>query len=486
MFSLCYRYCNAVNAILRFDTLGLLNPESIVLQLIVDHNLVIPLKLTHSLAMDELQPSTSTERPDSRSVRDLVKRLSEAVNAVKKPLQKMTELNVTYQTVMRGVSSTQAFLREKMMEMNREQIDEVFDQLESELRMAQHLAFWKARIMYDVNIELRNLIGSQDKSEQKKNEPDVPVKESQTKHQAPVTKENPRRVERETRSQSILKAKSKDAPSSPLLPEQTTSGRRKKVKATETNEGRASQKKRGAGRPRLPRKTRQSNSAAVGTEAKNKEDLEIYCLCRQASFGDMILCDNKLCKEWFHFPCVQIRQKPRGRCVVISIAGEQICTVMLAKDFVGDVRVKTKTGETFIVASQRADGTWRKARKVKDGYIPQEEQPKFESRGQQMNSKTVYPAGWSPSEELKEPTQKLPTAAALKPNAPITPIEHISKRISNLNRKLRDIEILQNKIESKELENPEKTQLEKIARKDAILKEIDRLTIEMDKLRLLL
>jgi len=39
-----------------------------------------------------------------------------------------------------------------------------------------------------------------------------------------------------------------------------------------------------------------------------------YCLCDQVSYGEMICCDNRNCAiEWFHFPCVQLSHKPKGK-----------------------------------------------------------------------------------------------------------------------------------------------------------------------------
>ncbi|XP_043215197.1 inhibitor of growth protein 4-like [Amphibalanus amphitrite] len=39
-----------------------------------------------------------------------------------------------------------------------------------------------------------------------------------------------------------------------------------------------------------------------------------YCLCHQVSYGEMIGCDNLDCPiEWFHFACVGLTTKPKGK-----------------------------------------------------------------------------------------------------------------------------------------------------------------------------
>lgn len=39
-----------------------------------------------------------------------------------------------------------------------------------------------------------------------------------------------------------------------------------------------------------------------------------YCLCNQVSYGEMVGCDYKECPyEWFHFGCVGLNHKPKGK-----------------------------------------------------------------------------------------------------------------------------------------------------------------------------
>lgn len=44
------------------------------------------------------------------------------------------------------------------------------------------------------------------------------------------------------------------------------------------------------------------------------DDREVYCFCRQVSYGEMVACDDPDCElEWFHLGCVGLKNPPLGK-----------------------------------------------------------------------------------------------------------------------------------------------------------------------------
>jgi inhibitor of growth protein 4 len=42
-------------------------------------------------------------------------------------------------------------------------------------------------------------------------------------------------------------------------------------------------------------------------------DEQLYCVCHEISYGQMIACENNECKkEWFHLECVKLKEIPTG------------------------------------------------------------------------------------------------------------------------------------------------------------------------------
>ncbi|XP_026332220.1 inhibitor of growth protein 1-like isoform X2 [Hyposmocoma kahamanoa] len=88
----------------------------------------------------------------------------------------------------------------------------------------------------------------------------------------------------------------------------------------------AESSERGVGKKKKPK----AHQVAQRLETPSEEvdaidpDEPRYCLCDQISFGAMILCDNHLCPiEWFHFSCVSLTTKPKGKWFCPKCRGDR-------------------------------------------------------------------------------------------------------------------------------------------------------------------
>lgn len=70
--------------------------------------------------------------------------------------------------------------------------------------------------------------------------------------------------------------------------------------------------------------TSSSSSAPRGSGGHRESPEPTYCVCRQVSYGDMICCDNDACDiEWFHFQCVSLTSKPKGKWYCPNCRGDR-------------------------------------------------------------------------------------------------------------------------------------------------------------------
>lgn len=127
------------------------------------------------------------------------------------------------------------------------------------------------------------------------------------------------------------------------------------------NSGGGKKKKRKSGRQTNSSANVQAAAAAAAAAASslrdNRDDTPpieeaidpdepTYCLCDQISFGEMILCDNDLCPiEWFHFSCVSLMSKPKGKWFCPNCRGERPNVMKPKAQFLKELALYNKEKE---------------------------------------------------------------------------------------------------------------------------------------------
>ncbi|KAL3267491.1 hypothetical protein HHI36_011614 [Cryptolaemus montrouzieri] len=243
-------------------------------------------------------------------------------------ISRMRELDVCY---LAKVKATHYW--KKQADENPRQKQKCYLRMQQALSAAQEIGDEKMSVVQTINdkIELRyrsldqdfrNLdIGKDEQAPTESRDVPVPTTSGSTPNASVSIMERPnKRARRGGRSDNFSSVENNH--SEPAIQDTP-------VRNQAPSTSNSAQKKTSTGKKKK-RKSRQNTQVQREDNSPKEEEPVIdpdeptYCLCDQISYGEMIMCDNDLCPiEWFHFSCVSLTTKPKGKWYCPKCRGDR-------------------------------------------------------------------------------------------------------------------------------------------------------------------
>jgi partner of Y14 and mago protein len=135
--------------------------------------------------------------------------------------------------------------------------------------------------------------------------------------------------------------------------------------------------------------------------------------------------------------------------------------------------------ERWIPGSQRADGSYRKERKVRPGFVPLEDVKRYSNARLESAKQPSHPPGYKPKPEIpgakKKEVVKEAKPVVKKDQTPPAVDQTKEKKIKALNKKIRQIADLEQKLIKGETLNEE--QHEKVKKGKSLREELAKLSL---------
>ncbi|XP_011303697.1 inhibitor of growth protein 1 [Fopius arisanus] len=252
-------------------------------------------------------------------------------NDIQRYVSRLRELDATCQTYLRDVDQQQELLkidtditlrRRALLRVQQSLIaaQEIGDEKLQIVQQIQDLIENKSR---QLDLDYRNLDFGKEQENNDTNRESATTTNSTATANSNNVERQPKRARR-TRTDNLTDSSGLDmmvmSENRSTGLSNTSNGNQKKTTAAAAGK----KKKRKSRQGNQQNQQREDTPPPIDDDIQVDPDEPTYCLCDQISYGEMILCDNDLCPiEWFHFSCVSLSTKPKGKWFCPKCRGDR-------------------------------------------------------------------------------------------------------------------------------------------------------------------